>query len=795
MALDTKAKQSETGRAMILRIILRLSMLVLLLAGESSGQQNDPDFVGPVVNTGLAKEAMVYHFRRTGDPGLLAEQLYAVEQYRKNVDPQQIVVDGLAKRREWRQLREAGIDGEWEANGYRTTALRLVGRAASQGLNAGSAGVEVANLAIRFYENSHRGDIVSRAAQRQAEEFRKWQEAAENPTSPEGQVFELTRRTCEESAVFCKEVWEPLFLQYYGFSPNSSDQAVLESYPEFANQENVLKVLELQGAQIGSNAYTQRLLNIVVDTQRENVDAIAETRENIAKTREGVADGQEYWAREEKLYNEQRARKIDDIEVAGQHAAVTMAATFIGFSNPSLGRQVRATSDAVFRARKAMDRFESAIELGASDTAAGLLLANDYLSVGLMLVGTFMDTGPTGDELILEQIGRLREEVQELRQEMHERFNQVYDALIEGFGAVLKNDEIMFDILESIASEMGNARSRLSDIGRVQLDTQRILVQQTDLILDVLIDGPLVACGLSSDGGWDRLRDGLTLERFEECRRHIEVLQVRGLFQQTEPGSSTTMAEWLRERPDRTISWSLQEFKRLLRKTGEDGARRGARLPASVVGPEAWFYIADLHDEFLEEYPEHAAVSSEGDENFVRSMRIWRLDLISYAATIRDELAAFQAGSRATVFSGLLAEAWDDSVRARVDEWSRRTLGDYNDEVIRTLEREMAIRNAYLRSWIALAFYDSIGRSDSVRALMEDVVRLPDRPGDWRPVEPPVTPTPPTHAAQEVGLVVQSGIRRMEEFLRSVAMQDVVEYGYGHSLLMETAFPALGDGS
>ena len=188
----------------------------------------------------LAKHAMVHEYRQSRDPGLLAEQLYALHLYRQQVPPQEIVTRALAKRRDWTRLRRAALYGDWHANDYGKTATRLIGRAATQWLGAGGIGVELANLAILTYEDALRGERVSRAAQRLTEDVNEWQERM---ASSEEALFDLVRQTYANDSAFREDVWDVLFLGRYGFRPNSTDQTVLDNYPDFAQHASIREIL------------------------------------------------------------------------------------------------------------------------------------------------------------------------------------------------------------------------------------------------------------------------------------------------------------------------------------------------------------------------------------------------------------------------------------------------------------------------------------------------------------------------------------------------------------------------
>ena len=439
-------------------MLVILSLPVFAFAQNEQTQQPAVQPQQPAAS--LPREAMVHHFRQTKDPGLLMEQLYAMNLYDQNIAREDIVARTLEKRREWTRLRQAGLHGEWNASEYAATLTRLLGRAASQTVGLGSMGVEAANGIILAYEDSMRGNRVSRSAQRLAEQLADWQESI---VSPEENVVDLFQQKYVREPDF-RDVWDDLFLTTYGFRPDSTNHDVLQAYPAFQNHSAILEVVAL-----GTDH--QALLTAVQDTQKQSLEVLTATRQQLSRL---DLRTMEHWAQAAQQRERRRLAAIEAVELAGYRAAGNLAAIAIGLNDEVLGRQIHATNTAIFGAREALKAFEQAVELGASPRAAGLVLAGDFASLGLALIGTFADTGPNPDALILGELANLRAEVQQLRQEMHERFDQLYGLMVDGFQLVLENQAGMQRQLRSIQEALQDTRMQLHQIAGMQLDTSRL---------------------------------------------------------------------------------------------------------------------------------------------------------------------------------------------------------------------------------------------------------------------------------------------------------------------------------
>ena len=730
----------------------------------------------------LAREAMAYHFRVTKDPGFLAEQLYAATLHRQDVPPDEIRQRTLAKRRDWERLRREAIHGEWHANPYGQTITRLLGRAATHFRGAGGTGVEIANLAILAYEDLLTGVHVSRSAQRLVEEFDAWQDYLR---SPEDSIVQLIQTTYGESATFREDIWDPLFLPLLGFRPTSPDLVVLDSYPQFARHEAISTVT----SSLATNAQN---LTALRGLQTETLAYLRENRAKIASLATTLAQReatqQERWAAEQAARDRRRQEQAAIFEMAAHRSAVNLAATVVGFGNPQLGRRIRATNDAVFRAREAVDAYDAAIASGVAEGVARLALTSSWFGLGLMLFDAVSATGPPTERIIIEEIEELRRQVAQLRHEMHDRFDHIHATLLKGFDALAANDRALLEVIRSVEADIRNTRLQLDDVREVLLDTQAILLRQEDSLRRLFTGVSFARCLRPHTPG------EMTQEKFRDCLATVEQLAYLLPDNQLYLQSTTAQSAWLASLPDRMLASSLRYFKTLLREIG-DQEDRAAVLADTVVGPESWLYVADLHDKFLGDHLTLATMDATAisDGRYARTMRMWRRQLVYYAEAIREELEAFQLGTRPTVFSRLLRDAWEPIVWEPVREWSRQGR-DYDAEEIHSMQNHMAVINAHLRLWLGLAFHDVLARSEALGDIMSGAIRLPDRATDWavssirltQPSRGEIEVIP--SGAAELTFVVGNGLTALEDALRSAAMRDVVRYGYGHSILMSTLF-------
>ncbi|MEU1812645.1 hypothetical protein [Micromonospora aurantiaca (nom. illeg.)] len=115
------------------------------------------------------------------------------------------------------------------------------------------------------------------------------------------------------------------------------------------------------------------------------------------------------------------------IDAAG--SAVTILATLAGFADEKAGKEVLAIGKAAVGIATAINQYLPTVAgLNLSDAIGSLstvVLTGNVLGAVMTLAPLFLGSGPSEHELVMQEIGKLREQVDELRTEMHDRFDRV----------------------------------------------------------------------------------------------------------------------------------------------------------------------------------------------------------------------------------------------------------------------------------------------------------------------------------------------------------------------------------
>ena len=820
-----KAMMSVKGLVCLYRrnaaVATFIAVVTLVAAPGSLDAQDGPgtEVGSPRSNVGLAREAMIFRYRQTRDPQPLLEQIYAAQLRAGGASADEVVAGTLAKRREWQRLRRMTTTGTYEYgeygeyDKYGRTLVRLLSRAASHFMGGGSVGVEVGNLAIQFYEASIAGEKVSRAALRLAEEMEDLDDSL-----AEREVIASIGHQYASDPSFGR-AWDSLFFTEYGFTPTASDEQVLSSDAEYAQDVEIRNIV--------------RLLRQGGEQNRELVSVVNRSLDGIRSLREAAARRE---AKEADAAAERRRLEIARVEREGYRSAVNLVASAVGLDHPELGRQIRATNDAVFRIADAAAAFDRASAIGDAMTTAlaSATLTWNAAGAAMALSNALMDSGPSPDELIVEGIGKVREDVQRFRLEIHERFDEmhgrfddvrdqvdhVYDDMLKAFNMLLENNATG---LRTATSEIAEARLQLNEIATVQIDTfvsLRAAIARVGARVEARLLAPCLRSYNAAEG------DPMDLRRFDDCRSQLESPELLLEEEEETRLATTTMQLEVMENgsSNQRLQLSIAEFRRLLGESGQ--VRRADGLATTVVDPVTWFDTAETHDWFLSEYPLCATKADRVElDEFREMMDEEREALAGYAEAIVEELEAYQKGSRASVFSRLFEDVWNQEAvnellartadspgeavlacyweKVREGPASLRVLVDtgacdlgghtgrvearlLESEEFRDKRRALLVAGHLVREWIALALDHAVNNSGIVWAIASGFVGFPDvkelieseglESSEWS-----------WTLAEEV----QARIGEVAETLRSEPMRAAVATGYGHRVLTGMRFRSL----
>ncbi len=110
-------------------------------------------------------------------------------------------------------------------------------------------------------------------------------------------------------------------------------------------------------------------------------------------------------------------------------SSISILYNLTGFIDPQLAEEMAVVGEAALQISDslhgwlgAMAGMDTLTEAGALST---VIMTGNVLGAVMNVVSLFGDSAPSPDQMILEEIGKLRQEVSQLRMEMHDRFDRI----------------------------------------------------------------------------------------------------------------------------------------------------------------------------------------------------------------------------------------------------------------------------------------------------------------------------------------------------------------------------------
>jgi hypothetical protein len=177
---------------------------------------------------------------------------------------------------------------------------------------------------------------------------------------------------------------------------------------------------------------------------------------------------------------EQTAAKEKEHQLKMQAAssAVSIVSTLVSLEDPELGKQIATVGQSalqIYASIKKLTQAAAAVEgIGAVATAAA---TGNIIGAVLNVALLFEPQQPTPEQLILGEIGKLREQVSELRSEMHTRFDRI-DAQ---FNTIYTT---MHDRFNQIDLKLGKITTSLDEVQQSLLTLRQVNGRKRHLLVD-----------------------------------------------------------------------------------------------------------------------------------------------------------------------------------------------------------------------------------------------------------------------------------------------------------------------
>lgn len=265
------------------------------------------------------------------------------------------------------------------------------------------------------------------------------------------------------------------FDEFFGDSLNASilDDAkkILENNPDLPFPTEIKGKINADGTLTISLDELKAISADEFEKIHTSIDDIQETLVEIDKQQDVIVDyikDQELKAKHQELAKKKAAE--NQLKLDAAKASVTILSTLIGQIDPKLGKQVSTIGTSTIQVGEALNGWLKAISglkgLNKVFNLSTVVMTGNVLTAVMNVVSLFGESKPTPEQMILEEIGKLRQQVNQLRQEMHTRFDRIDRSL----NAIYTTMQQRFDLIDV-------------QLGRINGDV--IEVQQSLVALDL----------------------------------------------------------------------------------------------------------------------------------------------------------------------------------------------------------------------------------------------------------------------------------------------------------------------
>jgi hypothetical protein len=336
----------------------------------------------------------------------------------------------------------------------------------------------------------------------------------------------------------------------------------------------------------------------------------------------------------------------------GAHATVYLVSTLAGLVDPKFGRDLMVVGDSALQVFEAAERYGDTItrlgelaKLGAATNLAtgmaGAALTGNIVGALMNIVSLFQEAGPTPEQIILDQIGRLGRQVSRLHEQMHERFDRVeqqLDAIHGGLNAIF---ELLTTRFDQITADVAAVQRDADQIQRQLARQELLLTRLGQSVHKGLQDGFRhdFRTALNSALGY-RERNGvdMSLEEFSRWEGELYTWAVDEAHNENEQpvaGRGYTDDLVLGELTSHPVEENVGYLSNWL--------RRRAALPelvdAPVPNPVTWSICAWAYAQLLGENPGLARSAAYADRRAAVERQGERVRAALRRITVRQDLA------------------------------------------------------------------------------------------------------------------------------------------------------------
>lgn len=225
------------------------------------------------------------------------------------------------------------------------------------------------------------------------------------------------------------KLWDEYFVSHTEYSIADIDAlAFLAEHPEAPIPQQVRDAIRPDGSMEISLADLQQLARDEFGRINASIDDMQKTLVTISAQQGELVDfmRNEQARREAEALAEAKAQE-HQLKLQAASSSVFIVSTLVGLKYPERGKQIAVVGQSLIKVGDSLTGYVKTVAgmsaLGAS--LSTVVLTGNVLGAVINIVSLFGPKEPPPEQIILEEIGKLRQQVNELRTEMHTRFDRV----------------------------------------------------------------------------------------------------------------------------------------------------------------------------------------------------------------------------------------------------------------------------------------------------------------------------------------------------------------------------------
>lgn len=249
---------------------------------------------------------------------------------------------------------------------------------------------------------------------------------------------------------------------------DSADK-LLEEYPDLPIPPEIRDGIEADGTIKISLNDLKALSEEEFAKLHGSIDDMQETLNQIDKNQAVILDYLKNQELKEKWQATMKKKAAEQQAILdGVKTSITVVTSLVGQIDPKVAKELNVVGNSALQVGVAVNGWLKAVSglkgLDKVTSMSTLVLTGNVLGAVMNIVSLFGDSKPTPEQQILEEIGKLRQQVDKLRQEMHGRFDRI-DAELNAIYTTMNERFHQIDIqLGKITGDIQEVQHSLLDL-------------------------------------------------------------------------------------------------------------------------------------------------------------------------------------------------------------------------------------------------------------------------------------------------------------------------------------------